>query len=157
MTSPPAAPRPPAAPIIGQLAKYGVVGISNSLIGFAIYVAAVKLGVQYLIASTLAYAVGSVNGYFLNRRWTFRGGGLSRASSAGRYAAVQVAALVGNLVLLYALVHLVGVEKIVGQAIVVAIVFLSTFAANRVWSFTHRGAHDLAAHPVAGPGPAGGR
>jgi putative flippase GtrA len=140
----PAPARPPGAPIIGQLAKYGVVGVANSLIGFAIYAAAVKLGVQYLLASTLAYAIGSLNGYVLNRRWTFAAGALSHASSATRYAAVQVGALLGNLVLLYCLVHLLGVEKIFAQAIVVVVVFLATFAANRIWSFAHRGAPELA-------------
>jgi putative flippase GtrA len=152
----PEPPRPPGVPIIGQLARYGVVGIANSLIGFAIYVVAVKLGVQYLLASALAYAIGGINGYVLNRRWTFAATAISHASSATRYAAVQIGALVGNLVLLYILVHLLGVETIVGQAIVVVVVFLATFAANRIWSFAHRGSPELAPHPVAGPGPAGG-
>jgi putative flippase GtrA len=125
-------------PMVAQLAKYGVVGIANSLIGFAIYVAAVKLGVQYLLASALAYAIGSVNGYVLNRRWTFQAASVSRATSIPRYAAVALTAIVGNLVLLYALVHLLGVEKIIAQAIVVVIIFLATFVANRLWSFAHR-------------------
>ncbi|MGI8803697.1 MAG: GtrA family protein [Solirubrobacteraceae bacterium] len=148
MSSPVLPPPPVGAPIIAQLAKYGVVGIANSLIGFAIYVAAVKLGVQYLLASTVAYAVGSVNGYFLNRRWTFQAGAVSHLSSATRYAAVQAGALLGNLVLLFVLVHLLGVEKIIAQAVVVVIVFLATFAANRIWSFAHRGAPELA--PTSG-------
>lgn len=127
-----------APPIIGQLTRYGVVGVANSVIGFAIYAVAVKLGVQYLLASALAYAIGSVNGYVLNRRWTFPGA--STVSSASRYAGVQLAALLSNLVLLFGLVHVLGVEKIIGQAIVVVIIFLATFVANRLWSFAHRGA-----------------
>ena len=127
-----------APPIIGQLARYGVVGVANSVIGFAIYAVGVKLGVQYLLASALAYAIGSVNGYVLNRRWTFPGA--STLSSASRYAGVQLAALLGNLVLLFGLIHVLGVEKIIGQAIVVVVIFLATFVANRVWSFAHRGA-----------------
>ncbi len=141
---PPSGSPPAGSTIIGQLARYGVVGIANSLIGFAIYVIAVELGVQYLLASALAYAIGSVNGYVLNRRWTFDAGSVSHASSATRYAAVQLVAVVSNLGLLFALVHLLGVEKVVAQAIVVVVIFLATFVANRIWSFAHRGAPELA-------------
>jgi len=145
--------RPSELPIVGQLAKYGVVGIVNSAIGFAIYAGAVKLGVQYLLASAIAYAAGSVSGYFLNRRWTFDAGAVSHASSAVRYAAVQAVAVLVNLILLYILVHELGVEKIVAQAIVVVVVFLSTFGANRIWSFAHRESPELAGAPQPG-GPA---
>jgi putative flippase GtrA len=135
-------------PIVRQFAKYGLVGVTNSLIGFAIYAACVKLGVQYLVASALAYAVGSLNGYVLNRRWTFRAGHISHATSASRYGAVQLSALLGNLGLLYVCVEVIGVEKILAQAIVVVVVFVATFVANRVWSFAHHG-EDLAAQPTA--------
>jgi putative flippase GtrA len=135
-----------APPLVAQLAKYGVVGVANSLIGFAIYAVAVNLGVEYLLASAVAYAIGSVNGYVLNRRWTFQAAAVSQATSIPRYAAVQLTAILGNLVLLYTLVHLLGVEKIIAQAIVVVIVFLATFVANRLWSFAHR-APELAPRP----------
>lgn len=127
------------SPIVRQFAKYGLVGVSNSLIGFAIYAVAVKLGVQYLLASAAAYAIGSLNGYVLNRRWTFRAGHLSHATSASRYGAVQLSAMAANLGLLYLCVDVFGVEKILGQAIVVVVVFLLTFVANRLWSFAHPG------------------
>jgi putative flippase GtrA len=141
-------PRRLGAPIVRQLAKYGLVGVSNSLIGFAIYAACVKLGVQYLLASTLAYTVGSLNGYLLNRHWTFRAGHVSHATSATRYFAVQLLALLGNLALLYLFVHALGVEKIIAQAIVVVIIYVATFVAHRIWSFAHGGAH-LAPQPGA--------
>jgi putative flippase GtrA len=124
-------------PIVRQLAKYGIVGVANTLIGFGIYAVGVKLGVQYLLASALGYGIGSLNGYVLNRRWTFRAHHVRHSISATRYGAVQLSAMLSNLGLLYVAVDLLGAEKILGQAIVVVIVFMLTFVANKLWSFAH--------------------
>ncbi len=128
------------APILGQLAKYGVVGASNTLIGYGIYAFCVDvLLVQYEISLAIAYVLGAINGYVLNRYWTFGGHDADHATSGGRYAAVQVAAFLVNLGLLHAAVAWLGVEKNLAQAVVVPIVFAATFVPNRLWSFAHRG------------------
>ena len=125
-----------------QLARYSLVGISNTVIGYVIYAAAVKLfDVQYEIALTIGYVVGAGNGYVLHRHWTFRGHQHgSHARSMSRYAPVTLAAYAINLILLHLAVSSLGVEKILAQAIIVPIVFMATFIPNRLWSFAHR--HD---------------
>jgi putative flippase GtrA len=128
------------APILGQLAKYGVVGASNTLIGYGIYAFCVDvLLIQYEVSLAIAYVLGAINGYVLNRYWTFGGHDADHAVSGGRYAAVQVGAFLVNLGLLHAAVAWLGVEKNVAQAVVVPIVFAATFVPNRRWSFAHRG------------------
>ena len=139
MPRPRSSPRA-AAPIVRQLARYGVVGASNTLIGYGIYAFCLDLlGIQYEVSLAIAYLVGAVNGYVLNRCWTFRGHDADHATSGGRYAAVQVAAFLVNLGLLHAAVAWLGVEKNVAQAVAVPLVFAATFVPNRLWSFAHRG------------------
>lgn len=128
-------------PIVLQLVRYGAVGASNTLIGFGIYALCVDLlGIQYEVSLTIAYLVGAVNGYFLNRRWTFDAEDVDHAASTWRYAAVQIAAYLTNLGLLHAAVAWLGVERIIAQAVIFPIVFLLTFVPNRLWSFAHRDA-----------------
>src|SRR5438874_13001104 len=61
-------------PLLAQFVKFGIVGISNTLLTFLIYTLLLKVfGVWYLAASAIGFAVGAINGFLLNRRWTFRG------------------------------------------------------------------------------------
>ena len=126
-------------PVVGQLVRYAVVGISNTLVFLAAYALCVHVGIWYPAASAIGYTLGSINGYVLNRRWTFRAHHLSHTTSASRYAVVQIVAAVGNVGLLIVFVDGIGTDRIVGQVIVIVIVQLLSFVANRAWSFAHRG------------------
>ncbi len=56
-----------------QFVKFGIVGVSNTLLAFAVYTVLLKVfGVWYVAASAIGFASGAVNGFLLNRRWTFR-------------------------------------------------------------------------------------
>ena len=137
-------------PVVGQLIRFGVVGISNTLVFVAAYAICVQIGIWYIAASAIGYTLGSINGYVLNRRWTFRAGHISHTTSASRYALVQIVAALANLGLLYVFVDGLGVDRIVGQVIVIGIVQLLSFLAHRAWSFAHRG-EDLGEPEVSPP------
>jgi len=145
-----AVPRRLRNPVVGQLVRYGVVGISNTVLFLAAYAICVHIGVWYIAASAIGYTLGSINGYVLNRRWTFRAHELSHTTSASRYALVQLVAALGNVGLLYVFVDGIGVDRIVGQVVVILIVQLLSFVANRAWSFAHRG-EELGAPEVSPP------
>ena len=134
---------------VGQLIRFGVVGVSNTLVFLVAYAICVHVGVHYVAASAIGYTLGSINGYLLNRRWTFRAGDMSHASSASRYMVVQTVAGLGNLGLLYAFVHWLGTERILAQVIVIVIVQLLSFLVHRAWSFAHRG--EALADPEVSP------
>ena len=59
--------------LLGHLEFRGIVGVSNTLIALAIFTVLTAVGVPYLLASAIGFVVGAVNGFLLNRRWTFRG------------------------------------------------------------------------------------
>jgi putative flippase GtrA len=124
-----------SAPFIGQFVKFGIVGVSNTLLAFAVYTLLLKgFGVWYLAASAIGFAVGAVNGFLLNRRWTFREH-VGDALTPVRWAVVQSCGLLVNLGLVYTFVAGVGLDKLLGQACATAIVVVGTFFANRAWTF----------------------
>lgn len=126
----------PSPATIRQLLKYGIVGISNTVITLAIYALCTDaLGVQYEVALTLGFVCGTVNGYVLNRRWTFRVASGSHARAVKRYTGVQLLAYLTNLLLLHGAVTWLGLEKNVAEAVVIPLVFLATYLPNRIWSF----------------------
>jgi putative flippase GtrA len=136
-------------PVVAQFVRYGVVGATNTAVFFISYWLLLQLDVNYLVASAVGYTLGSINGYILNRRWTFQAGHVSVTRSARRYTLVQLIALGANVGLLYAVVDGLGAEKKVGQVIVIVIVQIVSFLAHRAWSFAHR--HEELGEPEVSP------
>lgn len=122
-------------PLILQFVKFGIVGVSNTVISFAVYILILKaFGVWYVAASGIGFAVGAINGFLWNRAWTFRGH-VGDALTPVRWFVVQSCGLLVNLALVYVFVDGVGLGKLTGQAATIAIVTVLTFFVNRAWTF----------------------
>ncbi len=118
-----------------QFVKFGIVGVSNTLLTFLVYTVLLKVfGVWYLAASAIGFVVGATNGFLLNRRWTFAGH-VGDALTPVRWAIVQGCGLALNLGLLFVFVHEARLDALLGQAFATAFVTVSTFFANRAWTF----------------------
>jgi putative flippase GtrA len=118
-----------------QFLKFGTVGVSNTLITFAVYGLLLKVfGVWYLAASAVGFIAGATNGFLLNRRWTFRGH-VGDALTPVRWAVVQTCGLGINEGLLFLFVHDARLDKLLAQVFATAVVTVTTFFANRAWTF----------------------
>jgi putative flippase GtrA len=118
-----------------QFVKFGTVGVSNTLLTFLVYTLLLKVfGVWYIAASGIGFGVGAVNGFLWNRRWTFKEH-VGDALTPVRWTIVQGCGLGLNLGLVYLFVHVVGMDKLVGQIPTTAIVTVLTFLVNRAWTF----------------------
>lgn len=132
------------APIAAQFVKFGIVGISNTLLTLVVYTVLLRaFGVWYLAASAIGFAVGATNGFLLNRRWTFREH-VGDAFTPVRWGIVQTCGLGIDEGLLYLLVHDAHLDKLLAQVCATAVVTVTTFIANRAWTFRMRPAADPA-------------
>ena len=122
-----------------QLAKFGTVGASGYIVNLAVYTALVRgAGWHYALAATASFLVAVTNNYIWNRAWTFRDQRGHVAFQGLRFLTVALAAYVANLGILALLVEL-GVDKVVAQAIAIALVTPLNFVGNKLWSFrVHR-------------------
>ncbi len=122
-------------PLLLQFVKFGIVGVSNTLIAFAVYTLLLKVfGVWYVAASGIGFALGAVNGFLWNRAWTFKGH-VGDALTPVRWFVVQGCGLLLDLALVYALVDGAGLDKLFGQALTTLVVTVITFFVNRAWTF----------------------
>ena len=122
-------------PLLLQFVKFGIVGVSNTLIAFAVYTLLLKVfGVWYVAASGIGFALGAVNGFLWNRAWTFKGH-VGDALTPVRWFVVQGCGLLLDLALVYALVDGAHLDKLVGQALTTLVVTVITFFVNRAWTF----------------------
>lgn len=123
------------APVLVQFVKFGIVGVSNTLLTLVVYTLLLKVfGVWYLAASAVGFIAGATNGFLLNRRWTFRDH-VGDAYTPLRWAIVQGAGLGINEAMLYVLVHDAKLDKLLAQVCATALVTVTTFFANRAWTF----------------------
>jgi putative flippase GtrA len=118
-----------------QFARFVVVGASNTLLSLAAYLALLAVGVPYLLAAALGFAIGATNGYLLNRWWTFSAPPASPRQVAA-YLAVQAVGLlitVGVVGLLHG-----HTPKLAGQAVAIPLATVAMFSLNRTWTFRGR-------------------
>ena len=123
--------RDDAAP---QLARFLVVGVSNTLISFVVYRLLIAIDVRYFIAAPLAFAVGALNGYILNRRWTFAARDTTRARVL--YATIAAAGALSTSLLVLLFVDGLGTGRVWAYVFAIPPVTLGTFVANRLWTFS---------------------
>lgn len=55
-----------------QFIKFGLVGVSNTLVNYLVYVVFVSLGVHYVIANALGFIISVLNAYFWGSRFVFK-------------------------------------------------------------------------------------
>ncbi len=123
-----------SAPVLIQFVKFGIVGVSNTVLTLLVYTVLLKLGVWYLAASAIGFIVGATNGFLLNRRWTFREH-VGDALTPIRWGIVQGCGLGVDEGLLYLFVHDAHVDKLLAQVFATAVVTVTTFFVNRAWTF----------------------
>jgi putative flippase GtrA len=142
-------PPKPAASTLAEMARYGLVGLANTVVGLsAIYAAMHVLHWHYAAANVLGYGLGLAVSFLLNRRFTFRS---SRAAAPrepllfllvfGASYAIQM----GALVLCVELLH---VNRCAAQALAMAVYTAVGYAGNKFITFRVR----KTSSPVERPG-----
>jgi putative flippase GtrA len=119
-----------------QLGRFLVVGLGNTVLSFIVYRLLLAVGAWYLLAAPLAFAVGAVNGFVFNRRWTFAARDTTRARVL--YVMVQVVGAVSTSLLVLFFVRVAGTGRVGAYLAAVPPVTVGMFAANRLWTFAER-------------------
>jgi putative flippase GtrA len=127
-------PRRLPSALLAQLVRYGLVGVTNTALTLATYAALVALGAPVPLAAAMGWGAGAVNGYLLNRGWTFRSV-LTGARPLLRYVIV---ALVGAGLDALATAVAVGhdhLPRLAGEVAMLPAVTVVTFVLCRRWVF----------------------
>lgn len=133
-------------PLIREVVKYGLVGVVSTVIDIVILRTLSGLGWPYWLALAVGFVGGTINGYFMNSRWTFRY--KTKGQEGVKFAQFTVVSLVGlglteligNSYIHYIdqSINLLGREvgpKMTGKLIAVVLVFVWNYGANKLWTF----------------------
>jgi putative flippase GtrA len=120
-----------------QRIAFLVVGGLNTVIGlgwfFLIHLVA-KDAIGYMVTLVLAYALGTVSGFILHRRFVFRVTGTVAADLA-RFAVVNATGLAVNSALLPLFVEVIGLDVAPAQLLATALTVVMTYVGHRSFSF----------------------
>lgn len=134
-----------------QFARFLVVGVTNTGLSFVAYRLLLVASTPYLLAAPLAFAVGALNGYIFNSRWTFAARDTTRARLL--YVLVAAAGSASTSLLVLAFAQGAGTGKVLAYVAALPPVTVGTFLANRRWPFANRAASRLTASSTAGQPP----
>jgi len=92
--------------IFQQLAKYGLVGISNTLLDFSVlnalsYVFHVYSGFSLILINVFSFLAANINSYFWNKYWTFQSQNKKVAGEFLKFLIVSAIGFILNSVILW--------------------------------------------------------
>jgi putative flippase GtrA len=120
-----------------QFAKYLLVGVLNTGLGYAIiFLCMYGIGLSAVISNVIGYGIGMSVSYTLNRGYTFRGTRTDKATVV-RFFAVSATAYLANLGMLLFLIRVAGVHEGVSQLAAGAVYVVTSFLVNKYYVFQH--------------------
>ena len=122
-----------------QFIKFGIVGLSNTIISLGVYEVCLYLGMHYLPADALGLVISVINAYYWNNRVVFGDGQKKPFSQHVRMYFKSLAAYGGafvlNQLLLVLWVEIVGIPEWLAPFINLAVTIPINFLVNKYWTF----------------------
>lgn len=124
-----------------QFIKFGIVGLSNTLISYVVYLVGVRFGMHYLLASVLGFVISVLNSFYWNNKYVFQQGDEERnlwLTLVKTFMAYASTGLVLANILLYIWVDVLGISEYLGPIINLVITVPLNFMINKLWAFRGR-------------------
>lgn len=122
-----------------QFVKFGIVGLSNTLISYVVYVVLVFWNVYYLVASLIGFVVSVLNAYYWNSKYVFQ-------TDAGElrvwwktllktFASYAGTGLIVSNILLVLWVEVLHFPEMIGPLINLLLTIPLNFVLNKYWAY----------------------
>ena len=122
-----------------KFVKFGMVGVSNTVISYVVYLIAVNLKFHYLIASILGFLISVINSFYWNNKYVFEiAQGQKRSmwkSFCKTFIAYAGTGLVLNNILLIIQIDFLKWSATIAPLINLIITIPLNFILNKIWAF----------------------
>ena len=125
-----------------QFIRYAVVGLASNVISYLLYLLATWLGIGPKTAMTWLYMLGVLQTFFFNKSWSFRFTGTA-SSALVRYTTAYALGYATNLLALMLFVDQIGLPHQLVQGVMILVVALMLFLAQRYWVFPQASRSDM--------------
>lgn len=117
-----------------QFIKFGVVGLSNTVIALLVYYGLLFLGVNYLIANVVSWLVSVFNAFYWNNKYVFKNDSTWVKALIKTYISYGFSFVLGTA-LLFVLVEWCGVSAVIAPLLTLIITIPLNFLLNKFWTF----------------------
>jgi len=120
--------------LLWQFIKFGIVGVSNTLVSLAVYYVLVYLGMHYLPANVAGFMLGTLNSYYWNNKFVFsRSGGHLRAIVKMYVCYTFTFILASGLLVLQ--IEYLGISAYIAPLVNIPLTMTINFFINKLWVF----------------------
>lgn len=122
-----------------QFVKFGIVGLSNTLISYVSYLFFIFLECHYLVASVLSFIISVTNSFYWNNKYVFKERLGERRSWWQTYIktfmAYALTGLILNNILLVLWVDILCISEIIAPLINLIVTIPLNYVINKYWAF----------------------
>lgn len=121
-----------------QFIKFGIVGLSNTIISYFIYTVLVYFGLYFLIASIIAFIVSVFNSFFWNNKYVFKRSKDTKGiikTIIRTFVSYGLTGLILHNILLFLFIEFVHISKYVAPVFCLVITVPLNFILNKIWVF----------------------
>lgn len=123
---------------VTRLVKFNIVGVMNTSIDFIVfYILTTFVSFSVVPAQIIAYSMGVINSYFMNRYWTFNVKGGHNKKQFLLFILVNLVALSVSTILIYLLVKVIE-QVMIAKIIVTLIVMIINYLGQKYMIFIDR-------------------
>ena len=118
-----------------QFLKFGIVGVSNTLIALFIYYSLIFLNVHYIIANTAGFLVSVMNAYYWNSKYVFKKNSEGHKNSFIKSFLSYGSTFVLGTLFLFIMVHYLGISDKVAPILNLILTIPANFLLHKLWVF----------------------
>lgn len=124
-----------------QFIKFGLVGVSNTVVHYLIYLICSLIGFHYILANFLAFTVSVLNSFYWNSRYVFTEEEKTRFRPLvllKTYIAYGITGLLLNSILLYIEIEIWNMNELLAPILNLLITIPLNFVINKFWAYKKR-------------------
>lgn len=122
-----------------QLVKFGIVGLSNTLISYGVYIILIAFSWHYLVANLAGFFVSVINAFYWNNKYVFKSekeeNRIWWVAFIKTFMSYAGTGLILNNCLLIMWVEIFHLHKTIGPIINVFITVPINYLLNKYWAF----------------------
>jgi putative flippase GtrA len=127
-------------PYFIQFFKFGIVGLSNTIIGYTVYAILVYLDFYYVLANAISFVVGIANSFFWNNKFVFKNDGKRNIlfSFLKTFVSYAITGLILTSLLLFLFVDILKLSRYYAFFLCLIVTVPSNFCLNKFWAFKNQ-------------------
>lgn len=121
---------------VNQFTKFGLVGVSNTVISLAIYYTFVFVNpALYIVGNTVGFVVSVFNSYFWNNKYVFKKSEQGHLKTILKTFVAYGSTFALGTILLFVMVEILGISQYLAPMINLLVTIPLNFVINKFWAF----------------------